>query len=62
MEDDQLSGAKLGDDESLLGASLPPGESLTTTLAFSVGASPPVRFVCKPAADSVPVSATWTLD
>ena len=61
MENDQLAGAKLEDD-GLLGASLPPGESLTTTLAFSVGASPPVRFVCKPAADSVPVSATWTLD
>ena len=61
MENDELAGAKLEDD-SLLGASLPPGESLTTTLAFSVGASPPVRFVCKPAADSVPVSATWTLD
>lgn len=62
MEDDQLSPAKLGDDESLLGASLAPGESVTTTLAFSVGASPPIRLVCKPAADSVPVSATWKVD
>jgi hypothetical protein len=61
MENDELAGAKMEDD-GLLGAALPPGESLTTTLAFSVGASPPVRFVCKPAADSVPVSATWTLD
>jgi hypothetical protein len=61
MENDELAGAKLEDD-GLLSASLPPGESLTTTLAFSVGASPPVRFVCRPAADSVPVSATWTLD
>lgn len=61
MENDELAGAKLEDD-SLLGATLPPGESLATTLAFSVGASPPVRFVCKPAAGSVPVSATWTLD
>jgi len=62
MEDDQLSPAKLGDDESLLGASLAPGKSLTTTLAFSVGASPPIRLVCKPATDSVPVSATWKVD
>ena len=62
MEDDQLSAAKLGDDADLLGTSLAPGKSLTTTLAFSVGASPPVRFVCKPAADSVPVSATWKVD
>jgi hypothetical protein len=62
MEDDQLSPAKLADDESLFGASLPPGKRLTTTLAFSVGASPPIRLVCKPAADSVPVSATWKLD
>ena len=38
------------------------GESVTTTLAFSVGASPPIRLVCKPAADSVPVSATWKVD
>jgi hypothetical protein len=61
MKDDELSGAKLADD-AILGASLPPGKLLTTTLAFSVGASPPVRFVCKPAADTVPVSATWKLD
>jgi hypothetical protein len=61
MEDDEISVAKLADD-SLLGATLKPGKSMTTTLAFSVGASPPVRFVCKPVADSVPVSATWTLD
>jgi hypothetical protein len=61
MENDELAPARLGDD-SLLGASLKPGKSLTATLAFSVGASPPVRFVCKPAAGSVPVSATWSLD
>lgn len=61
MENDELAPAVLADD-SLLGASLQPGKSMTTTLAFSVGASPPIRFVCKPAADSVPVSATWQLD
>ena len=61
MENDELAPALLADD-SLLGASLQPGKSKTTTLAFSVGASPPIRFVCKPAADSVPVSATWQLE
>lgn len=61
MEDDELSGAKLPDDR-LLGATLAPGKSLTATLAFSVGSSPPIRLVCRPAADSVPVSATWRLD
>jgi len=61
MENDELAPARLGDDD-LLGVSLQPGESLTATLAFSVGSSPPIRFVCTPAADSVPVSATWTLD
>lgn len=61
MENDELAAAKLSDD-NLLGASLQPGESLTSTLAFSVGSSPPIRFVCRPAADSVPVSATWQLD
>jgi hypothetical protein len=61
MENDELAPARLADD-GLLGASLPPGKSLTTTLAFSVGSSTPVRFVCKPVADSVPVSATWRLD
>jgi hypothetical protein len=62
MEDDELAAAKLGSDDDVLGASLPPGKSATTTLAFSVGASPPVRFVCKPEADSVPVSATWKVE
>jgi hypothetical protein len=61
MEDDELSPAKLADD-SLLGASVPPGKSVTSTLAFSVGAASPVRFICKPAADSIPVSATWKVD
>lgn len=61
MENDELAAAKLGDD-SLLGGSLQPGKSITSTLAFSVGSSPPVRFVCRPAADSVPASATWKLD
>jgi hypothetical protein len=62
MENDQLAPAKPGDDDGVLGASVPPGKSVTSTLAFSVGASSPVRFVCKPEADSVPVSATWKLD
>jgi hypothetical protein len=37
-EDDTLTVAQLGDDE-ILGADLPPGETISTTLAFSVGAS-----------------------
>ena len=37
-EDDTLTVAQLGDDE-LLGATLPPGETISTTLAFSVGAA-----------------------
>ena len=59
-EDDTLSVAQLGDD-SLLGATLPPGEKVSTTLAFSVGASPPIRFVCTPVEGSLPRSATWDL-
>jgi hypothetical protein len=62
MEDDELAAAMLGDDDDLLGAALSPGKNTTATLAFSVGASPPVRFVCKPEADTMPVSATWQLD
>lgn len=61
MENDELAAARLPDD-GLLGASLQPGKSITSTLAFSVGSSPPIRFVCRPAADSVPASATWQLD
>ncbi len=61
MENDELAAAELADD-GLLGASLQPGKSISSTLAFSVGSSPPIRFVCKPAADTVPVSATWQLD
>jgi hypothetical protein len=60
-EDDTLTVAQLGDDESL-GADLPPGETISTTLAFSVGASAPIRFVCTPADGSQPPSATWDLD
>ena len=60
-EDDTITVAQLGDDE-ILGADLPPGETISTTLAFSVGASPPIRFVCTPAAGSQPPSATWDLD
>ena len=37
-EDDTLTVAQLGGDE-LLGATLPPGETVSTTLAFSVGAA-----------------------
>lgn len=59
-EDDTLTVAQVGDDE-ILGATLPPGEAVSTTLAFSVGASPPVRFVCTPVEGSRPRSATWEL-
>jgi hypothetical protein len=60
-EDDTLTVAQLGDD-SLLGATLPPGETVSTTLAFSVGASAPIRFVCTPVEGSRPRSATWDLN
>ncbi len=60
-EDDTITVARPGDD-ALLGAILPPGESLSTTLAFSVGASSPMRFVCTPVEGSRPRSATWKLD
>ncbi len=59
-EDDTLTVAQLGDDE-LLGAILPPGETISTTLAFSVGAAAPIRFVCTPVEGSRPRSATWDL-
>lgn len=59
-EDDTLSVAQLAGD-GLLGATLPPGEARSTTLAFSVGASRPIRFVCTPAEGSRPRSATWEL-
>ena len=59
-EDDTLTVAQLGDDE-LLGATLPPGETISTTLAFSVGAAAPIRFVCTPVEGSRPRSATWDL-
>lgn len=59
-EDDSLTIAQLAGVD-LLGAALPPGETVTTTLAFSVGQSPPVRFVCTPVKGSVPASATWKL-
>lgn len=60
-EDDTITVARPGDD-ALLGAILPPGESLSTTLAFSVGAASPMRFVCTPVEGSRPRSATWRLD
>jgi hypothetical protein len=60
-EDDTLTVAQIAGDD-LLGATLPPGEKVTTTLAFSVGASNPIRFVCTPVKGSVPTSATWELD
>jgi hypothetical protein len=60
-EDDTLAVAQLGDDE-LRGGTLPPGETLATTLAFSVGASAPVRFVCTPAEGTQPRSATWEFE
>jgi hypothetical protein len=60
-EDDTLTAAQIADD-ALLGATLPPGETITTTLAFSVGASSPIRFVCTPVEGSRPRSATWELD
>jgi hypothetical protein len=59
-EDDTLTVAQLGDD-ALLGATVPPGETVSTTLAFSVGASAPIRFVCTPVEGSRPRSATWDL-
>jgi hypothetical protein len=59
-EDDTLAAAQFADDE-LLGATLPPGETITATLAFSVGASAPIRFVCTPVEGSRPRSATWEL-
>jgi hypothetical protein len=59
-EDDTLTVAQIGGD-GLLGATLAPGKTLTTTLAFSVGASDPSRFVCTPVDGSVPRSATWEL-
>jgi hypothetical protein len=59
-EDDTLTAAQLAGD-ALLGATLPPGETVTTTLAFSVGASDPIRFVCTPVEGSKPRSATWEL-
>jgi hypothetical protein len=61
MEDDELAAAMLGDD-GLLGAVVAPGKSTAATLAFSVGASPPIRFVCTPIARSTPRSATWELE
>ena len=60
-EDDTLAAAQLAGD-ALLGATLPPGETISTTLAFSVGASSPIRFVCTPVEGSRPRSATWELD
>ena len=60
-EDDTLTVAQLADD-ALLGATLPPGETISTTLAFSVGASSPIRFVCTPVEGSRPRSATWELN
>jgi hypothetical protein len=58
--DDTLTVAQLADD-ALLGATLPPGETISTTLAFSVGASMPIRFLCTPVEGSRPRSATWEL-
>ncbi len=60
-EDDTLTVAQLADD-ALLGATLPPGETMATTLAFSVGDADPIRFVCTPVEGSRPRSATWELD
>ncbi len=59
--DDTIAAAKLGDD-SLLGAGLSPGEAVSTTLAFSVGAATQSRFVCTPLDGSRPRSATWEID
>lgn len=59
-QDDTLTVAQLGGD-GLFGGSLPPGKTTTTTLAFSVGASDPIRFVCTPVEGSLPRSATWEL-
>jgi hypothetical protein len=60
-EDDTITVAQLGDD-ALLGAIVPPGEPLHTTLAFSVGAAAQRLFLCTPAEGSRPRSATWKLD
>lgn len=61
MQNDELAAARLGGD-GLLGAALEPGKTVTATLAFSVGSSPPVRFVCTPLEGSTPRSATWELE
>lgn len=58
--DDTITVAKLGDD-SLLGAPLSPGETLSTTLAFSIGGAKQLRFVCTPMEGSRPRSATWKI-
>jgi hypothetical protein len=60
-EDDTITVAQLGDD-ALLGAIVPPGEPLHTTVAFSVGAAAQRLFLCTPAEGSRPRSATWELD
>ena len=60
-EDDTITAALLADD-ALLGAILPPGEPLRTTLAFSVGSAAQRLFVCTPADGSRPRSATWELN
>jgi hypothetical protein len=61
MEDDTLAAARLGGDR-LLGGAVAPGKTATATLAFSVGSSPPIRFVCTPREGSTPRSATWELE
>lgn len=60
-EDDSITATQLGDD-ALLGAILPPGKPLRTTLAFSVGPAAQHLFVCTPVEGSRPRSATWELD
>ncbi len=59
-EDESGVVAQLTDD-GVLGASVAPGETVTTTLAFSVGAPTPIRLVCRPIQRSEPRSATWEL-
>jgi hypothetical protein len=61
MENDELAAGRLGGD-GLLGAAVEPGKTVSATLAFSVGASPPIRFVCTPVQGSKPRSATWELE
>lgn len=61
ISEDESGAVALLKGRGLLGAAVPPGQTVKTTLAFSVGAPKPVRFVCTPVSGSQPRSATWEL-